>query len=123
MKKIELLLWGVMFSPLAILAGLVVYVNFFKEKLPQDVTYLQYRTREEFNGIVTSINEDRKNRSVETVFSKDDKIVFPDEWRKNVKVDDSISKKEGELFLKIFRNNTLKDSLNFGDIILPRRIN
>ena len=122
MKKIDFLLWGIIFSPLTILIGLVVYETYFKEKLPEKEQFLQNRSRIEFNAKIISIKNDRKNRSIETIFSKYDKFVLPDEWREKVMKGDSISKNEGELFLKVFRKDSLIDSLNYDDIIFPRRV-
>jgi len=122
MKKIDFLLWGLIFSPLVILAELVFYITSFEEKIPEKEKYLQNRFGIEFNATVILIKNDRNNRSIETVFSIKNKIVLPDDWREKVMVGDSISKNEGELFLKVFRKDSLIDSLNYEDIILHRRV-
>ena len=48
--------------------------------------------------------------------SKENSIVLPHQWDSKVKINDSISKQKGELFLKIYRNGELLESLNYNDI-------
>lgn len=102
------------FSPLIILTIIVLYVNFNSEN-PRDI-FLTNSSNRYFQGKVMSIKNNEKDHNALTIYSNDDNIILPSLWDSKVEINDSISKQKGELFLKIYRNGELLDSLNYNDI-------
>ena len=114
MKKINIILTLIIALPLIILTIIVLYVN-LNSKNPKDI-FLNNRSDRHFEGKIILIKNNQKNHNALTMYSKENSIVLPHQWDSKVKINDSIFKQNGELFLKIYRNGKLLDSLNYNDI-------
>ena len=114
MKKINVLLTSIIVLPFILLIGIVLYAN-LNSKNSRDI-FLTNRSNMHFEGKIILIKNNQKNHNALTMYSKENNIVLPHQWDFKVKINDSISKQKGELFLKIYRNGKLLDSLNYNDI-------
>lgn len=104
------------FLPLLVLILIVAIFIFIEEPLNDREYFLRSQKRQNFNSVVIEIKNDKNNRNVETVFSTYNKIVLPRKWKNKAQVGDSISKHSGNLYLKIYRNGEMIDSLNYNDL-------
>ena len=114
MKKINILLTIIIVLPLIILT-IIVLNKSLNPKKPRDI-FLDNQSKKYFEGKIILIKNDKKNHNALTMHSNQNSIVLPSQWDYKVKVNDSISKQKGELFLKIYREGKLKDSLNYNDL-------
>lgn len=114
MKKINILLTFIIVLPFIILTIIVLYVN-LNSKNPRDIL-LDNQSNKYFEGKIILIKNNENNHNALTMYSNDKNIILPYSWDSKVKINDSISKQKGDLFLKIYRNRELLDSLNYNDI-------
>lgn len=116
MKKENIVISLLVILPLFLLIVIVAIFILKQEPLSDREYFLESQSRQNFNSVIIEIKDDRSNRNVETVYSKYNRIVLPRKWKKKVQVGDSISKQEGNLYLKIYRERVMIDSLNYNDL-------
>ena len=116
MKKENVIIFLLVFLPLFLLIVIVTTFILKQEPLNDRDFFLMSQKKQNFNSVIINIKDDRNNRNIETIYSRYNKIVLPRKWKNKVQIGDSVSKEEGKLFLKIYKEVKLKDSLNYNDL-------
>lgn len=116
MKKANVIISLLVFLPFFLLIVIVGIFILKEEPISDREYFLKSQSRQNFNSVILEIRNDRGNRNVETLYSKYNKIVLPRKWKKKVQIGDSISKQDGKLYLKIYREGLMIDSLNYNDL-------
>lgn|SRR5690606_27497827 len=114
MKKENILISLLLLCPILVLIGVFIW-GIQEKRTPREV-FLKNQIKKEFNAKVSLIKNDKDNHYSRTMYSKDSKIVLPKIWDNMIQVGDSISKHSGNLYLKIYRNGEMIDSLNYNDL-------
>ncbi|MBW3519805.1 hypothetical protein [Flavobacterium sp. NKUCC04_CG] len=112
-SKVKFFLYFMMFFPLVGLFGYVFWESITDDRTSSEI-YLSYRVKIVCFGKVKSIH--RGDRQVLVLNTSDGLFEVPFEWEDKFKLDDSISKKKGELTLEHYRSGTLIEMLDYNEI-------
>jgi len=93
-----------------------VFLNALTDTRSSGEIYLSFQVKKECFGKVKSIYREKMNHNVLTLSTMNCIFQVPYKWESNFKINDSISKKEGELFVEHYRGGKLLEVLDYHDI-------
>lgn len=93
-----------------------VFFNTITDTRSAGDIYLSFQIKKECFGNVESIYRQKMNHNVLTLRIMNCIYQVPYKWENKFKIGDSISKKEGEIIVKHFRNGKLLEILDYRDI-------
>ena len=114
-RKMKLFLGIIFIFPFIVLLWIVFAKDLINEKSSEEV-FLSMRKEISCYGNVDVIYRQKKNRNVLTLKTKNCVYQVPYKWETKFLVGDSISKKEGELFIEHYRDGELIEILDYRDI-------
>lgn len=117
--KMKLFLLFILIFPFAILFWIVVGKEIINPKTPAEA-FLNMRIKIDCQGVVDSIYRQKMNHNVQTLKTRNCIFQVDAVWENRFSIGDSISKKEGELFVEHYRDGKLLEVLDYHDIAKDR---
>lgn len=93
-----------------------VFLNAFLDKRKASEIFLDSRRTISCEGKVQEIYRQKMNHNVQTLKAKNCIFQIDAKWEDRFEIGDSISKKEGELFVEHYRDGKLLEILDYHDI-------
>jgi len=113
--KMNFFLSFILITPFVILFGIVLGDDIINPKSPGEI-YLNMQMKIECEGVVDSIYRQKMNNNQLTLVMRNCEFIVYSKWTKRFLIGDSISKKEGELFVEHYRDGKLLEILDYHDI-------
>ena len=114
-RKMKLFLGIIFIFPFIVLIWVVLGNVIVNPKSPEEI-FLTMREKIECQGVVDSIYRQKMNNNQLTLLTKECDFIVESSWTMKFIVGDSISKKEGELFLEHYRDGELIEILDYREI-------
>lgn len=118
--KMKIFLSFILITPFVILFWIVLGDDIINPKSPEEI-YLNMQMKIECEGVVDSIYRQKMNNNIQTLKTNNCIFQLPAKWEIKFKVKDSISKKEGYLFVEHYRDGKLIEILDYRDIAKHRK--
>ena len=119
-RKVKIFLGVIFIFPFIVLFWIAFGSEIINPRTSEEV-FLELRLQINCEGVVKSIYRQKMNHNVQAL--KTEKCIFQVDavWEDSFLVGDSISKKEGELFVEHYRNGELIEILDYRDIAKERK--
>lgn|SRR5699024_2804368 len=114
-KKVKYFLLFMVFFPLIGLFGWIFWGSITDNRTGGEI-YLSFKKEIDCIGKVDSIYRQKRKHHIMALKTKDCILDVPVRWETKFQLGDSISKKEGELFVEHYRNGELIEVLDYRDI-------
>ena len=101
--------------PFVGLIAIILWDN-FSDKMTQEEMYLEYEKKSSFTGKIDTLYRLKMNHNTLTLKAEKQNFFVPAKWEDKFQINDSISKKEGELFVEHYRDGKLLEVLDYHDI-------
>ena len=118
--KMKIFLLVILIFPFVILFWIVAGKEIINPRTPEEV-FLNMREKINCQGVVDFIYRQKMNHNVQTLKTKYCIFQIDAVWENRFFIGDSISKKEGELFLEHYRDGKLLEILDYRDIAKDRK--
>lgn len=114
-QKMKLFLGIIFIFPFIVLLWVVLEDDIVNPKSSEEI-FLTMRKKIECQGVVDSIYRQKMNNNQLTLLTKECDFIVESSWTMKFIVGDSISKKEGELFLEHYRKGELIEVFDYREI-------
>lgn len=118
--KIKLFLAIIVLTPFIVLFWVVLADDIINPKSSGQI-FLNMREKIECQGVVNSIYRQKMNNNQLTLLTENCEFIVESKWTRNFLVNDSISKKKGELFVEHYRDGKLIEILDYHDLAKDRK--
>ncbi len=113
--KMKLFLAIIFITPFIVLFWVVLADDIINPKSSGEI-FLNMREKIECQGVVNSIYRQKMNNNQLTLVTENCAFIVESKWTRKFLINDSISKKKGELFVEHYRGGKLIEVLNYHDI-------
>lgn len=114
-RKLRFFLLTMIVFPFIVLFCIVIAPDLINPPKPGE-NYLRDKIKINCQGRVFKIYRQRMNHNIQTLKTESCLFQLPSNWEDKFQVNDSISKKEGELFVEHYRDGKLLEVLDYHDI-------
>src|SRR5690625_4628490 len=114
-KKPRIFLLIMIAFPFIVLFCIVIAPDLINPPKPGE-NYLQYKIKINCQGKVLQIYRQKMNHNIQTLKTENCSFQLAAKWEDKFQINDSISKKEGELFVEHYRDGKLLEILDYHDI-------
>jgi|SRR5690606_22693396 len=98
-----------------------VFLNALTDTRSSGEIYLSFQVKKECFGKIKSIYRQKMNHNIQTLETENCLFQLPAKWEDNFQINDSISKKEGELSVEHYRDGKLIEVLDYHDVAREMR--